>query len=363
MYDELTTPAVIVDLDIVDANITKMASKLKSVHVAHRPHVKTHKSLSLAKRQLDAGAIGITVAKLSEAEVFVEAGIDDILIAYSLVGDDKLRRFAALHQRANLMTTVDSPFVAEGLSRVGIETGKPVRVLIEMDGGLHRGGRQPGEDSVQFAQLIRALRGIEIVGIMAYFGMIYDEHTREGLIEATRRESELIRETVEQLESNGVRVQIISAGSTPAASISEFLPNVTEIRAGNYIFYDATAVALGVATEEDCALRIVATVVSTPIPGMATIDAGTKTLTSDLAHHREGYGIVVGGPRVTITKLNEEHGFLEFDPHTVHFSVGDRIEVIPNHSCVIPNLNNTLAGVRKGKVVEQINIDARGSNY
>ncbi|MEF3308786.1 alanine racemase [Paenibacillus sp. GYB004] len=363
MYNELTTPAVIVNLDIAERNIGGMAAKLKQYGISHRPHIKSTKSVYFARKQLEAGAIGITTAKLSEAETFAEAGIDNILIAYPIIGDDKLARFERLHKKAAVIATVDSVYGAEGLSRVGVASGKQVDTLIEIDGGLNRGGRQPGEDTVAFAREIFSLPGIRIRGIMGYFGTIYGNTDEASFRAAVRLESDTMRQTAQALAEAGIAVDIVSTGSSPAALLCEELSSATEVRAGNYILFDVSGVAMGFASEEDCALRVVATVVSTPLPGRATIDAGTKTLTSDKAHHREGFGIVVGRPGIRITGLNEEHGFLQFDPAEVTLSVGDRIEIIPNHSCVIPNLCDTIAGVRQGRVERSIAIDARGCNY
>jgi D-serine deaminase-like pyridoxal phosphate-dependent protein len=352
-----------VDLDIVEKNIAKMAALLRTSGIHHRPHIKTTKSVTLAKKQLEAGAIGITVSKLSEAEVFFEAGFTEILIAYSIVGKDKLQRFARLHSMGSVITVVDSEAVAFGLSQVGVEAGKEVQVLIELDGGLHRGGRQPGEDAAAFAKSIKDLPGINVKGVMGYFGTIYRNRDDQGFVQAVRQENKLLKHTVTLLRNLGFQVEIISSGSTPSSLYSEYYEGVTEVRAGNYIFYDASGIGMGVAEERDCALRVIATVISTPLPGRATIDAGTKTLTSDKAHHLEGFGLIVGCPGVQITALNEEHGFVEFDPQAVRLSVGDRLEIIPNHSCVIPNLFNKLQGVRGGKATEMITVDARGCNY
>ncbi|MFD2332652.1 alanine racemase [Cohnella sp. GCM10020058] len=363
LYTELTTPAVIIDLDIAERNISAMAGRLRRSGVAHRPHMKSHKSAAIARRQLAAGAVGITVAKLSEAEAFADAGIKDILIAYSIIGEDKLRRLEALHRRASLIVTADSIAGAKGLSAVGMRTGKPVRVLIEIDGGLHRGGRQPGEDTLAFARALRELPRIEIAGLMGYYGKIYAQRDEEGFTAAIRAEAAEMAETAELLRGAGIPVGIVSTGSSPAAMYSHELPGVTEVRAGNYVFFDASGVGLGIAREEDCALRVVATVVSVPLPGRATIDAGTKTLTGDRAHGREGYGIVVGRPGISVTGLNEEHGFLAFDPASEQIQVGDRLELVPNHSCVLPNLCDRVAGVRGGQLDEWIRIDARGCCY
>jgi D-serine deaminase-like pyridoxal phosphate-dependent protein len=363
MYEQLETPAVIVDLNIAEANIGRMAAALQARGIHHRPHIKSHKSAYLARKQLEAGAVGITVAKLSEAEAFVRAGLDDILVAYPIVGREKLSRFARLHGQARMSATVDSVTVAAGLSGLGATSGKPVDVLIEIDGGLHRGGRQPGQDALDFARSIRDLPGLRIRGIMGYFGTIYRHADGPDLIEAVKHEASTIRDTVELLRRDRFDIEIVSSGTSPAALMAEHLEGITEVRAGNYIFFDASGIGLGLAEERDCALRVIATVVSVPLPGKATIDAGTKTLTSDKAHHREGFGCVVGRPDIRIVGLNEEHGMLQYDPEMEQLRVGDRIEIIPNHSCVVPNLAPVVTGVRNGQVVEAIPIDARGCNY
>lgn len=360
LYSELSTPAVVADLDIVERNIEAMAARLRAAGLAHRPHIKTHKSIALARKQARAGAQGITAAKIGEAEVFAAAGFDDIFIAYPLVGEDKWRRFGALHRRIRVSASIDSEEVAAGLSRVGESAGKPVPVLIEIDGGLHRGGRQPGEDAVRFAVRASAYPGIRVEGVMGYFGTVYDLETASQQAEFAAAEGETMRRAAADLRAAGLAAERVSAGSTPSAQWAERLSGVTEVRAGNYIFYDISALRMGIARVEDCALRVVATVVSVPAAGRATIDAGSKTLSSDRARHADGFGCVVGHPGVAVSALNEEHGLLAFDPGAVRFRVGDRVEIIPNHACALPNLCDAIAGVRAGRAVETIRVDARG---
>lgn len=357
------TPYAVVDMEAAERNIARMAGKLAEHGIRHRPHIKTHKSLEMARKQVAAGAVGITVAKLSEAEVFADGGIDDILVAFAIVGERNLERLERLHRRIRVTVTVDSWEAACGLSSVGERTGKPVRVLIELDGGLHRGGRQPGEDIVQFASRIRELPGIENVGIMAYFGLVYRNQVEDALVKALQEESRIISGVVADLREAGIPVETVSSGSTPASKLCEYAEGVTELRAGNYLYNDVSAISMGLAEPEDCALRVMATVVSIPLPGMATIDAGSKTLTSDRSHHSEGYGMIVGRPDVAIAALNEEHGMLRYDPERVKLAIGDRIEIIPNHSCVIPNLNDFVYAKRGGEIVGRIATDARGCNY
>lgn len=363
MYEELQTPAAIVDLDIMEANISAMAARLKARGIEHRPHIKAHKSIAIARAQVRAGASGITVAKLSEAEVFASAGIGPILIAYSIVGADKLDRLASLHAQADILVTVDSLECARGLSAVGAKVGKPVRALVEIDGGLHRGGLEAGKAATDFALSLRDLPGLEVTGIMGYFGLVYDRKDPADFASAIREESRIMKETARLFREAGIKADIVSSGTSPAALLCECLDGITEVRAGNYVFFDVSSVVAGLAREENCALRVIATVVSSPLPGYATIDAGTKTMTSDGAHNRGGFGIVVGHPEVTVAGLNEEHGLLRFDPEKARLKIGDRVEIIPNHSCVIPNLNDRIAGVRKGKFAEWIDVDARGCNY
>ncbi|RJX41275.1 amino acid processing protein [Paenibacillus pinisoli] len=357
------TPYAFVDLDAAERNISRMAGKLAEHGIRHRPHIKTHKSLEIARKQLAAGAVGITTAKLSEAEVFADGGIDDILVALAIVGERNLERLERLHRRIRVTVTVDSWEAALGLSAVGERTGKPVRVLIELDGGLHRGGRQPGEDIVAFARKIQELPGIEIGGIMAYFGLVYRNRSEDALKAAVLEEAEIIRGVVSDLREAGIPVDIVSSGSTPTSKLCEYAEGITEVRAGNYLYNDVSAVSMGLAEPEDCALRVIATVISIPLPGMATIDAGSKTLTSDRSHHTDGFGMIIGQPDIMIASLNEEHGMLRYDPAQVSLSIGDRIEIIPNHSCVIPNLNDFVYAVRGGEIAGRIKTDARGCNY
>ncbi|WP_235782010.1 alanine racemase [Paenibacillus senegalensis] len=357
------TPYAFVNLETAERNIAAMAEKLAEYGISHRPHIKTHKSLEMARRQLSAGAIGITAAKLSEAEVFADGGIDDILVAFAIVGEGNLQRLERLHRRIRITVTVDSWEAACGLSAVGERSGKPVRVLIELDGGLHRGGRQPGADIVQFASRIRELPGIEIIGIMAYFGLIYRNQTKSALVAALKEESRMIKSVIADLRAAGIEIQTVSSGSTPASKLCEHVEGVTEVRAGNYLYNDVSAIDMGLAEPEDCALRVMATVVSIPLPGMATIDAGTKALTSDRSHHSDGCGIIVGMPEVKIAALNEEHGMLRYDPEKIKLTIGEQLEIIPNHSCVIPNLNDFIYAKRGGEIIGRIMTDARGCSY
>jgi D-serine deaminase-like pyridoxal phosphate-dependent protein len=360
---KLPTPFVYLRWDELESNVMSMVQRLNQAGIEHWPHSKTHKSAELAKLQLAHGAKGITVSKLAEAEAMVDQGITDILVAYSLVGEEKWDRFRKLSERATVRTVVDSVYVAQGLSKVGELLNRPVEVLIEIDGGSHRGGVQPGNGVLQFAQSIQHLPGISIVGVFSYIGQIYGSKTEEEIQQMARMEAEMLLEAQRILVDAGFEITVLSGGSTPASFYPEEMRGMTQSRAGNYIFGDMNAVGLSVMKPEQCALRIRSTVVSMPLPGYATIDAGSKTLTTDLSVAGQAYGLLVDMPSAELYKLNEEHGYIRYDPSQYHLEIGDQVEIIPNHSCVISNLNEMIAVVKQEQYWKHIQIDARGKNY
>lgn len=360
---ELSTPFVRIDLDRMENNIRLMIERLKKVGITHRPHIKAHKSIAIAKKQIELGASGITTAKLSEAEVMVDGGIEDILIAFPILGEEKLLRLEKLARRANIKATIDSRAIAEGISRVGERLGRRIDVLIELDGGIHRCGVQPGEQTLKFAKSIEDLDGINVIGLMTYMGQIQAEKTKEGMKSIAKSEVEMFKSTQRLLNANGFNITVLSGGSSAASVFEDQLAGITESRAGNYIFSDMNAVHLGISTEKDIALKVCSTVVSTPLPGYATIDAGSKTLTSDASRSGSGYGRISGMADVEIVKLSEEHGFIRFDPANYNLKVGDVVEIMPNHCCVVPNLCDCVYGFRGRHFDGMIRIDARGKNY
>lgn len=359
--ETLPSPAVIVDLDVAERNIQRVASAAQTLHLNLRPHIKAHKSVYFARKQIESGAKGITVAKIAEAETMANYGFDDILVAYPVVGQEKIERLKKLHQRINITTIVDSLDAANGLAQVG-SSDHPFPVLIDIDSGIHRGGRQPGKDTLEFALKLNGMDGLKIRGLFTYNGGIYLSKSREEMAQSAESEAKLLSDMAQVLKNQGIEISVLSGGSTPAIVVLDHLQGISEIRSGNYLFYDVSALALGIAQVDDCALRVLATVVSTPLPGYATIDAGSKTLTTDLSDY-DGYGYIVGKPDVKIVKLNEEHGFLRFDPNRYQFRVGDRVEIIPNHACVLPNLCDVLYGIREDVLEREIPIEARGKNY
>lgn len=362
MYEslkELSTPAVVIDLDVVEKNIKVFNKKCTEYNLKHRPHIKTHRSSYLANMQVNMGCVGVTVAKLGEAECMAKAGIKDILIAYPLIGADKLERLLKLSEIVKVTTIVNSVIGAKMLSDHFDKAGKSVNVLIEVDGGLNRGGVKPGKATLNFAKEIEDFPGIHIVGLMYYGGLIYNSHNKEEIRKYTKEERDVLLETSELLKKDGFCMDILSAGSSFSGKLPEDIQGITELRSGHYIFNDCGQLDVGLATPDECALRVVATVISKPDDNVVIADVGTKSLTSDGCHYRAGYGYIVDYPKIEIYALNEEHAFLrceEINP----LQIGEKIEIIPNHACVVTNLVDEVYGFRKGKFERMIPIDARG---
>jgi len=358
LYPELDTPCVLIDLDQAERNIRRMQETAKKAGVKLRPHTKTHKSAYFARMQLEAGAAGITCAKLGEAEVMANAGFRDILIAYPLIGPHKMERLAALAARVDrLILSLDSYEVAEALSAVGDRLNRPLEVYLEVDTGQHRVGRQPGADASQFARGLDRFTGLRLAGVMSHAGPTWKGQDEAANLAFARQEVAWLTEIKAALGRPDLEV---SVGATPTAHLVGQAEGVTEMRPGTYIFYDRNSMSLGLASEADCAMRILTTVVSQTAPDRAVIDAGSKSLAMD-PHRDGGHGHVVGFPQVSVARLTEEHGQLEF-PKAAPLRVGQRLQVIPNHVCPAINLFDKVYGVRGGRVVSEIPVDGRGQN-
>ena len=361
MYEAVSTPAAVVELNAMESNIKVMLDGAARCGIAHRPHIKSHRSVQLAKMQLAAGACGITCAKLGEAEVMANAGIDDILVAYALIGEEKWERYAALSERCrSLRTMINSEYGAKGLCETAKRHGKVFEVLVELDGGTNRGGLLPGADALAFAQSVRKYDGVKIVGLLYYPGRSYHEETLLGIEWAARKERDDLVETGQLLRGAGFDCSILSGGNTVTSKVPDCLAGITEIRAGNYIFNDCAQLWKDRVSIEDCALRIVSTVVAKPDECNAIIDCGTKTMSGDnLTPEHPRFGYIIGHPNAIIWNLNEEHGFVRSDNGPLDLAVGDRIAIIPNHACVVPNLTGVLYGMRDGVFSQVIRIDAQ----
>lgn len=360
--DYRSTPSVSVDLDVAEQNISQTVRALNPYKILHRPHIKVHKSCFFARRQQELGCKGITCAKLGEAEVMAEGGISDILIAYPLIGADKLERYGRLIKKGILLSTViNSLEGARGLSELGESLKRRLPVLVELDGGIGRGGLKLGEPLEAFGKQCKDLPGIQIIGVEYYGGDIYGCRTLDEIRNRAGRERDEIVESGKVLEKLGYDISVLSGGSSFSIRFPEQLEGLTEVRAGNYIFNDCALLSIGVVAESDCAMEILSTVVARPDERTAIIDAGSKTLTTDRVGFREGFGYIKEKPEAVITKLNEEHGFV-YSPNGLSWCPGEIVHIIPNHACTIPNLCDEIYGMRKGKLERIIAVEARGKN-
>lgn len=353
------TPFVAVDLDIMERNLNAMAVLARQAGVKLRPHTKTHKSPDLAKLQMGYGASGITTAKLGEAEVMVEHGLNDILIAYPLIGRKKLQRFHDLLQKAELTVGLDDITVARGISAVGEALKRKVPIYIDVDTGLHRMGRE-AEESVAYIAEIAKLPFIELRGLMSHAGHAYMKATDDERKQVAIDDAVLMYRTKTGLAKLGIDVPEISVGATATARFILDTPHVTEMRPGMYVFNDRNVMAAGGATEAECAATVFATIVSKPDMGRMIMDAGSKTLSQDACRFG-GHGYIKGYPQLTIKSLSEEHGIIESNGD-VDLQVGSVIEIIPNHICPVINLADQLYGFRDGELVRTLPILARGKN-
>ena len=361
---ELETPCLLIDLEVMDRNLDRMQAKASSYGVNLRPHVKTHKMPELARHQVDKGAQGITVAKVSEAEVMVEAGIEDVFVANQVVAPGKVERLARLARSARVSVGLDSAAGAVVLSDILAGLGQNINYLIEIDSGLGRAGVKPGKPALELYRSIKGRPGLRLKGIFTHAGQVYAQNSIEGVREVSRHESRVMAETAELFARDGVALDVVSVGSTPTVKAWEGFAGANELRPGNYIFNDAMQVALGMAEIQDCALSVLATVISRPTSDRAIIDAGAKTLALDKGGHGQetvtGFGHVLGLTAV-IERLSEEHGFVRLGQED-GLEIGQVIQIIPNHACPVVNLFDTCFGLRGGKVSHELKIAARGKS-
>lgn len=357
---DLDTPALVVDLNILERNLACVAGYAKENGLRLRPHTKTHKSVRIGRQQLQAGAVGLTVAKVSEAEVMLGAEPPDLLVAFPIVGESKLRRLMEVARRARVTVALDSRFAAQQLSNAAREAQVEIGVLAEMDAGLGRVGVPAGEPLLDLARFIQSLPNLRFEGITFYPGHI--KSVDEPGLAALAKVSELIGTVRADFRRAGIRIGIVSGGSTPTLFQSHLVEGLTEIRPGTYVFNDVNTVASGGCGLEDCAASILAAVVSTARPGQMIIDGGSKTFSSDRPSNpaEVTFGHVVEAPGARFHKMNEEHGFIDITHAERGFSVGDRVHVIPNHICVAVNLHEKVYGIREGEVEAVWTVDGRG---
>lgn len=349
--NDLQTPTLLVDQDVLDANIQRMANYCKQHGIHLRAHVKSHKSPMIAYKQVAAGACGIVCQKLSEAEIFADAGFNDILIPNNIVGQEKLDCLMRLAERISIRVTVDSLVVAEGISQAAKSAGHHIPILIEMDTCGKRCGTQTPQATVELGKQLTDLPQVELAGLMT---SCTSPSCRPYLLD-----------TLDRFEAAEIPIPIVSGGEMLHAFQTHKIPEITELHVGTYVFYDLSHVYCGVCRLVDCALTVLTTVVSTPTSDRVILDAGAKTFTmNSRAHpkspHNRVYGVIKNYPDVVISHLSEEHGHLNTANTTYRFRVGEKVQAIPIDSWATVSINDTFALVRGSRVLEILPITARG---
>ena len=353
---ELDTPALLIDLDIMETNIQKMATYFTHVSAELRPHVKTHKTPIIAHKQIAAGAIGVTCAKLGEAEAIVHAGIRDVLIANQIVGKQKIARLINLAKHSEIMVAVDDAKNVQDISDAALEKGVTIRILVEVNIGMNRCGVEPGEAALTLAQQVCKSPNLKFEGLMGYEGHTVAKPERLERENATREAMQRLVDTKDYLKRHGIDVAIMSGGGTGTYDITGSFPEMTEVQAGSYVFMDSTYGKVeGVGEKFECSLSVLATVVSRPEQNRIIVDTGMKVLTKEF-----GIPQPIGYKGIEMTSLSEEHGKMEILNGNVPLSPGDKLEILPTHCCTTVNLHDRYYGIRNDVVESVWNITARG---
>jgi D-serine deaminase-like pyridoxal phosphate-dependent protein len=349
--ESLDTPAILIDLDIMDRNLSRVADYARLHKLRLRPHTKTHKIPALGARQIALGAAGLTVAKVGEAEV-MQRSTPDLLVAYPVIGRSKLDRLMRVD--TDITVSLDSAEAAGQLSQAAQSAGRTIGVLAEFDAGLHRVGVPVGQRLHELVRSILELPGLDFRGIAFYPGHLKDAASPVDEMSAS------VQHALGQVRATGAEARIVSGGSTPLLWRSHEVQGINEIRPGTYIFNDRNTVESNACQWDDCAATILCTVVSTAVDGQMIIDGGSKTFSSDRTSIAPGFGRVTEAPAAVFEKMNEEHGYVNLAGVDRKFSIGDRVHVIPNHVCVAMNLHEQVYGVRNGRVDEVWKVEGRG---
>lgn len=345
-FDEFDTPWPLVDLAVVEANLKRMQDYCDRHNIKLRPHIKTHKIVPFAKRQIELGACGITCQKLGEAEVMADAGIDDILISYPLIGPIKARRLAALAGKAKMTVAVDNDVAFETVASAARMAATEIGVLIEFDSGLGRTGVVSVEQALALAKKVADAPHLRFAGLMTY--------------PANENSVTFVNEARPVFAAAGLPIPMVSGGGTPDAFTTHELGVIDELRVGTYIYNDRMMIGAGHAALSDCAFDVIVTVISRPEPDRAIIDAGTKSLTSDASGKGgPGHGLIREYPDAVIVRLTEEHGMIDLSSCSGKPEIGDRLHVVPNHVCPVSNLHDSIM-VIDGEKVYDMTVDARG---
>ena len=376
LYPDLDTPAILVDLDKLQTNIDAMASMAAEVGIKLRPHTKVHKGTYISELQIAAGAIGVSVSKLGEAAVYADAGQSDIMVVHPFYGHHKLKALHALHARANISCAVDSVDGAKAIGGVGEASNRKVPVLLKINVNCNRFGVSPGEPTLRIAQEIDRVPGIELVGIITHESAM-SVPSAEAVKEIAYESASIMSESARTLREAGIAIEHVVAGSTPTASAlceyaSDF-PEITEIHPGAYVFGDRGYVSAFGIEEEACSATILVTVVSTPADDRACVDGGYKTFGADpmlftaakvggLGSWTPSFGSVTGHPGVSVSRLTEEIGVLTLSSDS-SVSIGERLEILPNHISLAVNLHDTIYGIRNGEMEQEIPVSCRGMDY
>jgi D-serine deaminase-like pyridoxal phosphate-dependent protein len=367
---DLRTPQVLIDRLRLESNIARMQAAATARKIRLRPHSKTHKSPVVAWMQIRQGAAGICCAKLGEAEVFADAGIGDIRLPYPL-HPSNADRVLALMDRARISIIVDHPVVARGWSDAMSRAGRTLEVLAKVDVGFHRCGIDPdAPDAIAFLRDVAALPGLRFRGLLSHAGHGYHADSEDELRRTAKTEAAIHARLAAAARAAGIPIEESSVGATPTARFSLDEPGLTEMRPGNYVYLDRAQVALNVATLDDCAMSVMATVVSKPAAGRIILDCGSKTLSSDAARgfsKPEGYGAVfadleAGAPdgSLLVERLSEEHATVRVTSGSTRLQPGDRVRVLPNHACAVSNLMDQVYLVDGPQVVDTLEVAARG---
>ncbi|MFO7546426.1 MAG: alanine racemase [Trueperaceae bacterium] len=345
---ELETPMVAIDLDRVDRNIAALQSYCERHGLANRPHIKTHKLPMIAHRQLAAGAAGITVQKLGEAEVMVAAGIDDILITFDLIGVVKAERLARIARLATVQVALDNEVALDTVASAAARAQREIGVLIEFESTKQRQGVHDPATALALARRAESSGHLRFRGLMTYPSSPYSV----AWIASAR----------ELFQANGIEIEKVSGGGTPEMWKAHEIAGLTEYRAGTYVYHDRRTVGSGVASLDDCALHVHATVVSAPSEHRVVIDAGSKSLTSDLVPGEigEGHGLILEHPEAVIVQLSEEHGVVDVSACSTRPAIGDRVRIVPNHVCPVSNLFDEVHLHRDGILEAVLPVAARG---
>jgi len=359
MYlEQLETPVPVVDLDRLAHNLDRMAAYATLHGLRLRPHVKTHKSPRIAAEQLRLGASGLTCATLREAEVMAEV-CDDILVAYPPVGAARLERLARLPGQVQITVAGDDPQALDALSVAARLGHRTIDVMVEADLGMHRVGVASPEKAVAMARQIERSTALRFAGLQFYPGHIR-AHVKDqdaGLAQVGRD----LGAYIDALTDAGLPPRVVSGGSTPAAWRMHEVPGVTEVRPGTYVYNDRTTAQIGACDWEDCALTVLATVVSVSVKGQAVVDAGTKALGREpLRADGDGYGALLDHPEVVVARMSEEHGILDLSKSSWRPRLGDQVRIVPNHVCIVVHLFDEIFGVRGHSVETRWPVEARG---